>query len=600
MQERKKQAWGSRFGLIMAMAGSAVGLGNFIRFPVQAIQNGGGAFIIPYLLSFVLLGIPVCIIEWASGKYAGLRGHHSPPMIAQSLSSNRTWKYIGSMGIFSSFVISAYYCYIESWCLVYTIHALSGSFLGITAQGAANFFSTYLSLHQSTLGIPYENIFFYLFCVALNGFVLARGIKNGIEKVSKWMMPMLFLLAIILVIRAFTIKAGVDGAHFDGLTGFDFLWNPQFDSLSNPKVWLAAAGQIFFTCSLGMGALECYASFLRANDDIVLNSITACFTNEFAEVCLGASIIIPISIGYYGIDNVIAMTQTGGMGLGFVVLPYLFSQWGPFLAVLTGFCFFGLLFFASLTSILSISTPTIEYLVDEFSFSRRKAALFFCSLLMFVGLPSVIWFNQGVFDELDFWGGTVSLFVYGTLETILFFWVFGMERGWKLITNNANLKLPLAFKFIMKYVSPLMLLTIFVAACIKPAGDDWSQLSLRGWRLDNGSVIGMLRHQGIGPNKTWYAHQFYAENEGTVDSLYRSPEGVNITVSGQNYIVQSSCSPTVKVGQTVKVGDALYQGSVINKVCYIDITRISLLLLFLFLCFTVRYAVRHPKNYVCI
>ena len=270
-QERRKQAWGSRIGLILAMAGSAVGVGNFIRFPVQAIQNGGGSFIIPYLISFVLLGIPLSIIEWTSGKYGGLAGYHSTPMITQVMSKGKIWKYIGSMGTFSSFVISAYYCYIESWALAYFFHSLMSSFSGMTSEQVSDFFLLYISLDGSTMGIPCENIFFYVVCAVLNAYILSRGIKDGIEKVSKIMMPLLFVLAFVLAFKAYTMKAGVDGAVYDGLVGFDFLWYPQFDSLANPKVWLAAAGQIFFTCSLGMGALQCYASFLRSKDDVVLS-----------------------------------------------------------------------------------------------------------------------------------------------------------------------------------------------------------------------------------------------------------------------------------------------------------------------------------------
>lgn len=594
--EKRKQAWGSRLGLILAMAGSAVGVGNFIRFPVQAIQNGGGSFIIPYLISFVLLGIPLSLIEWTSGKYAGLAGHHSTPMITQMMDKRSIWKYIGSMGTFSSFVISAYYCYIESWAMAYFVHSMLSSFAGMSSADVANFFTVYLDLDQSTLGIPFENIFFYLVCAVLNAYILSRGIQKGIEKVSKVMMPMLFLLAIILAVRAYTMKAGVDGAVYDGLEGFNFLWTPQYDSLSNPKVWLAAAGQIFFTCSLGMGALQCYASFLRSKDDVALNSVTACFTNEFAEIVLGSAIIIPIAIGYFGVENVIDMTTSGGFGLGFCSLPYLFAQWGPFWSVLAGSAFFGLLFFASITSILSISTPSIEFMVDGFSMSRRKSSVIYCVLLTIAGLPTVIWFDYGVFDEYDFWGGTVALFVYGMIECILFAWVMGMEKGWPMINAHANIKLPNALKYVMKYVTPTMLIIIFVSACIKPKGDDWSKLSLKGWELDNSSVIAMLRHQGVGPNNTWTAEHFYCEREGDVTAVRVENGSTVISVGKDNVVVPAGCNPVAKVGDHLKVGDVVYDGHVVNKVCYSDLTRLGLIFMFVILCLLVRYTVKHHRS----
>lgn len=597
-QEKRKQAWGSRIGLIFAMAGSAVGVGNFLRFPVQAIQNGGGSFIIPYLVSFVLLGIPLSLIEWTSGKYGGLAGYHNTPMITQVMSKAKAWKYIGSMGTFSSFVISAYYCYIESWALAYFFHSLCSTFTGMTSEEVSNLFILYLDMDASTLGIPLENVFFYLLCAFINTYILSHGIQNGIEKVSKFMMPCLFFLAMVLAFKAYTMEAGVDGAQFDGLMGFDFLWYPEFDSLTNPKVWLAAAGQIFFTCSLGMGALQCYASFLRSKDDVALNSVTACFTNEFTEIVLGSAIIVPIAIGYFGIPAVVEMTQSGGFGLGFRSLPYLFAQWGPFWSVLAGASFFGLLFFASITSILSISTPSIEFMIDGFSFSRRKSVLVYCLLLTIVGLPTVVWFKYGVFDEYDFWGGTVSLFVYGMIECILFAWVMGMDKGWVMINNNANIKLPKVLKYVMKYITPTMLIIIFVSACIKPKNDEWNRLSFKGWELDNSSVIAMLTHQGIGPNDSWTSDVFYCENDGQLTCVAAENGTTTMTVGGKTYQLPDDCTPAAKEGDMLKVGDRLYTGSIVNQVCYTDLTRLGLVLIFLFTCLMVRYTVRHPKNYV--
>lgn len=596
MQERKKQAWGSRVGLILAMAGSAVGLGNFVRFPIQAIQNGGGAFIIPYLVSFVLMGIPLSMIEWTTGKYAGLQGRHSPPMITWEIGKTRIWKYIGSMGIFSSFIISAYYCYIESWTLTYTFHSLLSTFSGMTDLQVSAVFDAYLDLHTSTLGIPYENVFFFILCAFLNAYILSRGIKNGVERVSKWMMPMLFILAILLVVKAFTLKAGEEGAIYDGLVGFDFLWYPQFDSLTNPKVWLAAAGQVFFTLSLGMGAIQCYSSYMRAQDDVALNSVTAAFTNEFAEIILGSSIIIPIAIGYYGIEQTSVMAESGGLGLGFRVLPYLFSQWGPVWSVLAGFSFFGLLFFASITSCLSISTPSIEFMTIDFGIARWKSAIIYGVVLTIAGLPTVLFFNEGVFDEYDFWGGTISLFVFGMIETILFSWVLGVDKGWKMLTAHADIQLPNAFKFVFRYITPTILIVIFVSALIKPEGGDWSKLSYKGWELDEGSVLGQLEHKGIGPNNCWFADKFFAENDGDVTAVKTEKNHTTIVVGKKSYAVQSDCSPVVSVGQHVSVGQPLYQGEVTNKVFYSDMTRISMVLFLILLCLLVRHVARHPKD----
>ena len=306
---------------------------------------------------------------------------------------------------------------------------------------------------------------------------------------------------------------------------------------SSPALW------VWVPCSV--------TPLFCSKDDVVLNSITACFTNEFAEVVLGGAIIIPIAVGYYGIENVIGMTQSGGMGLGFKVLPYLFCPMGTRMVRHCRFCLFGLLFsFVSLPSSPFVPLP-LNSLNENYSVSRVRSSILFSVVLTLVGLPIVFFFNQGVFDEFDFWGGTISLFVFGMIEAILFCWVMGMDKGWTMINNNANMKLPMAYKYVMKYVTPTMLIIIFVAALIKPANDDWSQLSLKGWKLDNSAVLAELRHQGIGPNSTWTAPAFYSENAGRSILTYESGK-FQIKVDDQTYTVQKGCQVAVAEGAYVK------------------------------------------------
>ena len=261
------EAWGSRVGLVLAMAGNAVGLGNFLRFPMQAVQNGGGAFIIPYLVCFLLMGIPLLFVEWTTGRYGGQFGHHTTPFAFHKMNNRWIWKYIGVFGIFSNLSIAAYYCYIESWTLSYTFYSAVGTFNGLSQHGVADFFTNYLDISTSTTGIPYEAVVFYILCLALNIYILSRGLSGGVEKAAKIMMPLLLLFGTFLAIRGITLKAGESGALFDGVVGLNFLWTPQYDALTNPKVWLAAAGQIFFTLSLGQGSVQCYASYVKKKDD---------------------------------------------------------------------------------------------------------------------------------------------------------------------------------------------------------------------------------------------------------------------------------------------------------------------------------------------
>ena len=492
-----KESWGSRVGLILAMAGNAVGLGNFLRFPVQAVQNGGGAFIIPYLVCFLVMGIPLLWIEWSMGRFGGKFGHHSTPFIVDTMGRNRLWKYIGVFGIWTNIAVAAYYCYLESWTLSYVFHSLGGTFSGMDQDGVAAFFIEYVSLGDSTFGIPYEPIVFFLICLFLNTWILSQGLAKGVERVAKFGMPMLILFGIFLAFKGFTITAGENGAINDSTVGLNFLWTPQYDKLWSPSVWLAAAGQIFFTLSVGMGTVHCYASYVRSKDDIALNAMSAGWMNEFVEVVLGGAILIPISIGYLGIDRVTELVQSGGLGLGFRTLPYLFYQWGDVLGALSGVMWFGLLFFAGITSSLAMGTPWIGFLQDEFNWRRKPAAWSFGLIVLILGMPTVLFFNYGVFDEYDYWAGTVSLVVFALLESILFAWVFGINKGWREIISGSDIKVPGIYKFIIKYVTPLLLLWVFLGSLFTPKGGDWGKAIAGDWILDDGSIIKKITNSDL-------------------------------------------------------------------------------------------------------
>lgn len=376
----------------------------------------------------------------------------------------------------------------------------------------ANFFGSYVDVLHSTTGLPFEAVVFFLVCLVLNIFILSRGL-DGVEKAAKIGMPLLILFGLILAIRGLTL--GTSGANVEHPTasawdGLNFLWTPQFDSLTNPKVWLAAAGQIFFTLSVGMGSIQCYASYLRDKDDVALNAASAGFMNEFVEVVLGSSIVIPIAAGYLGLDWV---KENAGFGMAFQTMPYLFSNWGPILAAVAGVMWFGLLFFAGITSSLAMGTPWMGFMRDEFGWSRVKGAVSFGLIILILGLPTVFFFQQGVFDEYDYWAGTVALVVFALAETIIFSWIFGIKNGWREINLGADMKVPDIYKFIIKYITPLLLAFVFLGSLITPLGNDWqgqisSLFSGNGWALDNGSIIKQITNAGL--------HQQIAETTDAV------------------------------------------------------------------------------------
>jgi SNF family Na+-dependent transporter len=497
----QKESWGSRTGLILAMAGNAVGLGNFLRFPVQAVQNGGGAFILPYLVCFVLMGIPLLFVEWSIGRYGGINGNHSTPYILDSMSKKSIWKYIGVFGIFTNIAVVAYYTYIESWTFMYVLHTLLGTFTEMSKEDISLFFDNYVNLNGSDFGIPLLPLIVYILVLGVNVYILSTGL-GGIEKVAKIGMPLLILFGIILAIKGWTMGTSFSSVEFpdaNAWDGINFLWTPQYSSLADPKVWLAAAGQIFFTLSVGMGSIQCYASYIKENEDIALNSVTAGFTNEFVEVLLGSAIVIPIAAGFLGIDWVL---ENAGFGMAFQTMPYLFQQWGSTFGIIAGVCWFGLLFFAGITSSLAMGTPWMGFMKDEFGWGKAKGAISFGLVALVMGIPTVLFYQYGYFDEYDYWAGTVSLVVFALLETILFAWIFGMDKGWTELNRGADIRIPAVYKWIMKYVTPVLLLLVFISALFTPEGNDWagaiaSLADGQLYSLDPSSLIAKLTHEDI-------------------------------------------------------------------------------------------------------
>ncbi|MBN7817003.1 sodium:calcium symporter [Algoriphagus sp. YJ13C] len=516
--EIKNETWGSRTGLILAMAGNAVGLGNFLRFPVQAIQNGGGTFIIPYLVCFVLLGIPLLFTEWSIGRFGGKSGNHSTPYILEAMGKGSWWKYIGVFGIFTNIAVVAYYTYIESWTLIYVFHTLFGTFSDLSQTAVSEYFLQYVNLTGSDFGIPLFPLWIYIIVLGINCYILSTGL-GGIEKVAKIGMPLLILFGVILAVKGWSMGAEnateliPDANAWDGL---NFLWTPQFSSLWDPKVWLAAAGQIFFTLSVGMGSIQCYASYLKANEDIALNSLTSGFTNEFVEIVLGSAIVIPIAAGFLGMDWVL---NNAGFGMAFQTMPYLFQQWGAVFGTIAGVCWFGLLFFAGITSSLAMGTPWMGFMKDEFGWGKVKGALSFGLLALIMGAPTILFYQYGYFEEYDYWAGTVSLVIFAFLEMILFAWVFGINRGWEELNSGADIQVPAFFKWVMCYVTPVLLLFVLLGAMLTPEGNDWQEAFTglwkgEGWKLDAHSLIAKISHEDL-------KHSLEAK-EGTEDGNWLS------------------------------------------------------------------------------
>ena len=462
-QTGEREQWGTRIGLILAVAGNAVGLGNFLRFPVQAAQNGGGAFMIPYFVFFLILGIPLMWIEWGIGRHGGKFGHGSAPGMFDVIWKNRVAKYFGSLGLIISLVIMIYYTYIESWTLAFSFFSITQTYFDLhTFDAMRNFLYSFQGKETSAyFSSIWPSYIFMIVTFCLNFWIIYRGISKGIEKLAKIAMPMLFLFAIILAIRVLTLGTP-DSANPDNnvINGLAFIWNPDFSQLGNASVWLAAAGQIFFTLSVGMGTIQAYSSYLKPKDDIALSGLSTSATNEFAEVVLGGSIAIPAAVAFFGIAMTTQIAKGGAFDLGFVSMPLIFEQipFGSFF----GFIWFLLLFFAGITSSVAMGQPIIAFLEDEFKVSRQKATAIL-AVVVLISVQFVVFFlKYGFLDEMDYWAGTFGLAVFALVETILFMWVFGADKAWKEMNEGGDIAIPKIFYYIMKFITPVVLFIIMI------------------------------------------------------------------------------------------------------------------------------------------
>ena len=449
--------WATRIGLILAMAGNAVGLGNFLRFPRQAVLNDGGSFMVAYFVALLLLGIPLMWIEWGIGRHGGrFRKGHVPGMFA-SLWKHPAAKYLGVIGLVIPLAVLTYYTYIESWTLAYTFFSVTRDYWGLETQEAMlGYLQSFQGITSTALHGAWVPFAFFAITLGLNIFVVSKGISGGIERLAKIGMPVLFIFAAVLAVVVLMLPAGPGGETAGD--GLQFIYTPNMTGLTDASVWLAAAGQIFFTLSVGMGTLQAYASYLSKKDDIALSGLATASTNEAVEVVLGGSIAIPAAVVFFGVSGAVAVAGSGSFNLGFVTMPVIFQQLP--MGSLLGFMWFGLLFFAGITSSVAMATPMLAFFREEFGFRREPVAWALGGVVLVLGLFHVVWLEHGFLDEWDYWAGTFGLAVFAVIEVILFMWIYGRENAWRSIHDGADIRIPTAFKWIMAFVTPAYLLFI--------------------------------------------------------------------------------------------------------------------------------------------
>ncbi|MDH5405935.1 MAG: sodium-dependent transporter [Candidatus Aminicenantes bacterium] len=500
MAERER--WETRIGLVLAMAGNAVGLGNFLRFPRQAALNGGGAFMVPYFCAFILMGIPLMWLEWTMGRYGGQYGRSTTAGQFDVMWRNKSAKYIGSIGISIPLLFAIYYIYIESWTLAYAFFSLTRKYFGISEMGKMNtFLQNFQGVNRGGEFFPtiFIAIFFWIITLLLNVVVIGRGISRGIEKLAKVAMPLLCIFGIILVIKILALGTP-DPRYPDRsvMNGLAYIWNPNFSRLTDFSVWLAAAGQIFFTLSIGTGTIQTYASYLRKDDDCILTGLSTSATNEFVEVVLGGSIAIPIAVAFFGLATTQMIARQGSFDLGFVAMPIIFQKLP--LGFIFGTMWFILLFFAGITSSVALTSPLMALLKENLGITRKHAAKIVGLTLFIFGLPIVFFLKHGYMDQYDFWIGTVFLAILALFESLVFIYTFskakvlssgvknkllgymkfGMDAGWEEMNRGADIKIPRIFYYILKYIVPIYLIVLFCGWLGQDLSSETSAILMRG------------------------------------------------------------------------------------------------------------------------
>lgn len=660
------ETWSTRVGVILAVTGSAVGLGNFLRFPGVAAEYGG-TFMVPYLICFLIVGLPVALVEWTIGRYGGRHGFNSVPGVFRSIAGRSRIPYIGVLGLLLPVLIYTYYIYVVGWCLAYACFYATGSMTESAVGGDyEGFFETFVGAQMD--GAAYLNplqspLIFVVIAFVLNFALIYRGLSKGIERFCQLAMPTLVICAVIVLIRVLTLGTPNPEQPEQNLAnGLGYMWNPATEArsltpgdkalsklvrrssanaatvqmqdgrvealeienwpafrwaltetgwkpagqkaatdedetdgaeqqpapsgewihekadvsllienklarfegpkvkqirhadqvdgeaevavndpgspvqqllallprdvaekpsktkftrinvtdregfqealsatgwsapadekggswtnpdsrlhievkneaalismpgfwamLANPQLWLEAAGQIFFSLSVGFGIICTYASYMKPDDDVALSSVTAAAGNGFAEVVLAGLTIVPAGFIFLGPSFV--ANPPGTFGMGFSALPGVFNQMpaGQFF----GFLFFALLFLAAMTSTLSMLQPAIAFLEEGLGVGRKTSV----ALLGFITAPAaafVMYFSKGhtALTTIDFWMANVGIFILATTMVILFGWKLGIGEGRSELERGAEIRIPRFVGHIIKYVSPVFLVVIFIA-----------------------------------------------------------------------------------------------------------------------------------------
>ena len=437
--------WSSRMAFILAVTGSAVGLGNIWKFPYMAGQNGGGAFVLVYLFCVVMIGMPVMMSEILIGR----RGRRNPvatmELLGEEEGSSRQWRWVGVLGVVGGILILSYYSVIAGWTLAYVGKSITGQFVGASAAEVEKIFNSFTG---NWISVALMHTLF----MGITVLVVARGVARGLEQAVRFMVPALLVLMVALLGYSIASGSFAEGAAF--------MFTPNFDALGWDGV-LAAMGQAFFTLSIGMGAIMAYGAYLPEETSITA-AATAVVVADTGIAILAGLVIFPLVFAN-GLD------PAGGPGLVFITLPLAFGQMGG--GLFFGTVFFILLTFAAWTSALGLIEPAVAWLIERHHRSRQEAAVMVGGLIWFLGLGSVLSFSEladfrylrgTIFENVDYLTSNVMLPLSGVLIAIFSGWVMCRNSTAEELGGSGTLYK--TWRFSARFIAPVAIMFIFLQA----------------------------------------------------------------------------------------------------------------------------------------
>lgn len=443
----ERASFGSKLGMILATAGGAVGLGNVWRFPYMTGENGGAAFILIYVACVLLLGIPCMIAEFIIGRHGAANTYRA----YSKMSGGKAWKYVGLLGVITGFLITGYYGVVSGWCLQYIYASVMGELHG-NPDYVKGYFQTFST-------DPIRPVFWLAAILLLTHYVIIHGVRGGIEKASKLMMPTLFILLLVIVVASCLLP----GAG----KGIEFLFKPDFGKVDK-GVFLGALGQSFYSLSIAMGCICTYASYYTRQTNLLQSAIQVSVVDSFVAILAGL-MIFPAAFS-------VGVNPDSGPSLIFITLPNVFSQafsGMPVMGWIVSLMFYVLLSLAALTSLISLHEVSTSFFYEEFHLSRKKGAVVvtvttfvigaFCSL----SLGDMNYLSVGgksLFDVFDFVTGQIFLPIGGFLTCVFLGWFVPLQTVRDEFTNWGTLSGRFfgIFVFLVRYVCPLAILSIFL------------------------------------------------------------------------------------------------------------------------------------------